>query len=921
MESVPILMQLDAGISLPVGPLRLSLRSIALMMACSPLIVPVLSTPLPTTVQVLTLVSLFGLAFIASVPTVEGVWFGTLAAYRLADRRLPRLVDRGQVRRARFRRLPDVGVVVDRQRRPRRTPSPFHHWASMARLAGVDDSLFERRPGGWCVVFELLGSEHPPLTPGHAAWAGSAVSWARAVGCAAQFVCTSDHLDGPAAARAFDVGHRPQETLLDNLERRWATTMAEASLRIENHVVFFPRLAGRNGIPTVCSPLHLGETAEASWSDAVRLRDLALRQAGNLRLRVRTLPPEEVRTLFEGTLLGARSASLEDGLLEIGSESHAFLAALRLPPATFAGSSVSALARAQVRGGLSLHLCPVDSAEARKELRRQIAVYRELTRRSQDAEAEAMLAHAEELESRLMARTATVFRAALGGFVRGADRQASLEALEKLQAALEEERFQTERVTTPAIHVAQAALLGGAPLRRNLLLIEESVAGCLLPAAGTPFSDPTQPVLGVNAMVGSTVYHDTFGQQNHNALIAGQSGAGKSVACKTMLVRHALQGAKVVVIDPDNEYRHVVEVLGGDYFELGEDSLNAFDIPLSVPAKEAAENIMGILSVMGGEEQDYVNFKAVRGLGGADKAWLEAEVVQFFEDFRAHLDRVPILSDFVHYLELISMERVREFPRRAERCSEMVLRLKRFTQGRRARVFDRPSSFDLGAPATGIGLYSLANQMGADLAPALAFVLTALLAELESRYLRSGNAAGGGVTKFVILVDEAHWVLQDPEAGKVLERLLRQARKRGAGVWMASQSVHDFVSHPGAASPGQPSLGEILATSASTKLILGIQDAVAEGARTTFELSEAELQAITSRRVQGQGVLITDSERAVVQIMPGPVLAELVFTKPPIADALDGQAEPALPVAGNGLAGLPRRSPPALETGDGGTAP
>ena len=51
----------------------------------------------------------------------------------------------------------------------------------------------------------------------------------------------------------------------------------------------------------------------------------------------------------------------------------------------------------------------------------------------------------------------------------------------------------SERVTSPALQVAQAALPGGAPLRRNLLLIEESVASCLLPAAGTPFADPTQP--------------------------------------------------------------------------------------------------------------------------------------------------------------------------------------------------------------------------------------------------------------------------------------------------------------------------------------------------------------------------------------------------------------------------------------------
>jgi hypothetical protein len=700
------------------------------------------------------------------------------------------------------------------------------------------------------------------------------------VECPVQFVCTSEHTDRVAAARAFDAQHRSAEAILDQLERHWASEMAEMSLRIRNLVVLFPRLAGRDGMPTVCRPTRLFEVKEASWSDAVRVRDLAIRQADNLRLRLRPLAPDELEEVLARTLLGARTAVLEDGQLQIATESRAFLAALRLPPSTFSGAAVAALTRAQVRGGLSLHLCPVDSAVARRELRRQILVYRELMRRSQDSDAEHLHAHAEELESRLLARTATVFRAALTGYACGPAPETALESLDRLHTALVEERFDVDRVTTPALAVAQATMPGGPPLRRNLLLIEDSVASCLLPAVGTPFSDPTQPLLGINANIGSTVYFDVFRQQNHNALIAGQSGAGKSVACKTMLLRHALQGAKVVVIDPDNEYQGLTWALGGNYFELGQDSLNAFDIVPGVPAKEAAEYVMGVLSVMGGQEQDYVNSRAVRGLSGAEKAWLEVEVVQFFEDFRAHFGQVPVLSDFVRYLELVSVRRLRDFPQRAERCSEIALRLRRFTQGRRAQVFDRPSSFDLSAPATGIGLYSLANQMGADLAPALAFVLTGVLAELEARYLRTAHGGHVDHLKLIILVDEAHWVLQDPEAGKVLERLVRQARKRGAGVWMASQSVRDFVGDPGREGGGQPSLGEILATSASTKFILGIQDAVAEGARRTFDLSTAELDSVTARRRQGQGVLVSDSERAIVHVVPGPHLQEMVFTRP-----------------------------------------
>src|SRR5262245_43026662 len=194
MQPVPILMQLDASISLPVGPFRLSLRSVALVLAASPLMLTVLFLDLPLNVRVAIVVSVLAGAYLSSVPSSEGIWLGTLVAYRVADVLTPRLVDRGQVRRARVRRLPGVGVVVDRRRRPLSFPSPLHHWTSLARIGGTDLGLFERRPGGWCVVFELEGPDAGPMTPSHADWAQRAVNWVRAVGCAAQFVCTSDHL-------------------------------------------------------------------------------------------------------------------------------------------------------------------------------------------------------------------------------------------------------------------------------------------------------------------------------------------------------------------------------------------------------------------------------------------------------------------------------------------------------------------------------------------------------------------------------------------------------------------------------------------------------------------------------------------------------------------------------------------------------
>jgi type IV secretory pathway VirB4 component len=114
----------------------------------------------------------------------------------------------------------------------------------------------------------------------------------------------------------------------------------------------------------------------------------------------------------------------------------------------------------------------------------------------------------------------------------------------------------------------------------------------------------------------------------------------------------------------------------------------------------------------------------------------------------------------------------------------------------------------------------------------------------------------------VVVLDEAHLVTNDRDAGRLLERLVRQARHQFGGVWMLSQKVDEFVS---------TELGRTLAAVAATKIVLGQEDIVAAQAREVFQLSETEAGAITPP-VAGQAVVIAGTQRAVVQLMPSPVL-------------------------------------------------
>jgi type IV secretory pathway VirB4 component len=168
----------------------------------------------------------------------------------------------------------------------------------------------------------------------------------------------------------------------------------------------------------------------------------------------------------------------------------------------------------------------------------------------------------------------------------------------------------------------------------------------------------------------------------------------------------------------------------------------------------------------------------------------------------------------------------------------------------------------LGHKPVGIGFKALANEYAADLTPALAVVLTAIYGVLKQANQR-----------FLIVVDEASYLTSNPDAGQVLEQIMRRGRKAGAGVWMASQKLEDFLDTP---------LGKTLASVSSTKWILGCQENTLNEVAEAFGLSAEEKSALNPI-VKGRGVLLSDSgERAVAQLIASDQLLSIVTSSPSV---------------------------------------
>jgi hypothetical protein len=133
--------------------------------------------------------------------------------------------------------------------------------------------------------------------------------------------------------------------------------------------------------------------------------------------------------------------------------------------------------------------------------------------------------------------------------------------------------------------------LNGQPYKENLRNITCGSGASFLPVGNTELKHKFGTYWGVNGITKSPIVFDNFlGQRrlensndltNPNLFICGKGGSGKSTTLKIVGARKKLADHWLMIIDPEAEYRKMVERLGGKYITIkaGERSgINPFEI-------------------------------------------------------------------------------------------------------------------------------------------------------------------------------------------------------------------------------------------------------------------------------------------------------------------------------------------------------
>lgn len=101
--------------------------------------------------------------------------------------------------------------------------------------------------------------------------------------------------------------------------------------------------------------------------------------------------------------------------------------------------------------------------------------------------------------------------------------------------------------------------------KRNL---DSSSAALAFPFMSSELVQESGILYGINKSNNSLVILDRFSLHNANSITFAQSGAGKSYATKVEILRQLMQGTRVIVIDPEREYRRLTDSVDGTYIKL-----------------------------------------------------------------------------------------------------------------------------------------------------------------------------------------------------------------------------------------------------------------------------------------------------------------------------------------------------------------
>ncbi|MDD2656087.1 MAG: ATP-binding protein [Patescibacteria group bacterium] len=354
---------------------------------------------------------------------------------------------------------------------------------------------------------------------------------------------------------------------------------------------------------------------------------------------------------------------------------------------------------------------------------------------------------------------------------------------------------------------------------------------------------------GINRHNNSLVLFDRFSLQNANMVVFATSGAGKSYAVKLEILRSLMLGVDVIVIDPEMEYDHLAEAVNGTYVNISlasESKVNPFDLPRPVGQQVSTEDIIrsavitlkGLLRIMLGN------------LTSTEDSLLDRALLETYakKDITINSDLAtvepPVMQDLVDVLTGM------------EGAENLVIRLKKFTEGTFAGLFNSPTNVNT---SNQLVIFSV-RDLEDELRPMAIYTLV--------NYI--WNIVRSERKKRLLMIDEAWWLMMHEDSAKFMYALVKRCRKYFLGVTTITQDVNDFLRSP---------YGQAIVNNSSMQLLLRQTPSAIDTIQKTFMLTEGEKYLLLDSPV-GQGIFFAGNKHVAIQIVASYTEDQLVTSNP-----------------------------------------
>lgn len=349
---------------------------------------------------------------------------------------------------------------------------------------------------------------------------------------------------------------------------------------------------------------------------------------------------------------------------------------------------------------------------------------------------------------------------------------------------------------------------------------------------------------------------------NPNMVILGRSGSGKSYATKLYLLREWMQGARIIIIDPEREYNNIARQIGGKIINAGsgEYSINPFEVRDLREYMEDEDRNIDPLSIAKSRTQTILK-TLMPNLFYTSYNFVDAQINRLYDNFgiRSGIKNYDIYStndypsiyDFIELVES-TQQTDRNYDRDLAVAVAGLSGMEKFFVSSQ----DIENKLDLHNDHFVIfDIHDLKEQK-IELQRAVYFNILTWIWD----YIRKDRKE-----KTILVVDEA-WILLDPNSPETLQFLVEMAkriRKYMGSMWIITQNVNDFFQGRLEES------GKAVLGNASFKLLFKQAETDIQRVLSLYTLTEKEQELLSTLPI-GRAIMLAGDNHLYINVKASP---------------------------------------------------